>query len=136
MRFSRRFERDYGFYLRVMNIFNFDGNNHYLDKKGNNLIVHDIDGISAKEAFYLYDSDGKILPTSEPELLKNLFRTKASINLHIEMWAEGRADGTFPGIEFEEYAKEMKFPGWVIKAVEKQKKKLLFKIFPADLKFT
>lgn len=125
MRFSKRFESDYAFYISNRDKFNFDGKNNYTDKKGNDLIKYSQSGKSAKEAFYLYDSNGKIVATNEPELLIALYRTKASINLHISMWAEGRADGTFPGIEFGAYAKETQLPQWVVKAVEAQKDKLL-----------
>lgn len=121
MKYSKRFQRDYAFYLANRDRFSFDGCAEYVNKKGESLIQESSDGCSAKEAFYAYDSKGEINPTCEPGLLEELYRCKGSINLHISMWAEGRAEGTFPGVEFEEYAKEVGLLPWVVDAVEKQK---------------
>jgi hypothetical protein len=34
MKYSQKFEKDFKWYLSIRNIFNFDGNNAYFDKKG------------------------------------------------------------------------------------------------------
>lgn len=56
--------------------------------------------MSGKEAFYKWDSNGKILPTKHPNQLHALLKTKGSVNLHIKMFAEDRAKGLFPLNEF------------------------------------
>lgn len=123
MKYSKKFEDDYTWYISVSNKLNFDGCNHYFNKKGIDLIQLDINGVSAKQSFYMYDSQGIILPTSEPEELKKLLKTKGSVNLHIKMYAEDRAKGYLPKVEFEKIYKELNAPAWFIDAVEKQKYK-------------
>ena len=123
MKFSKRFEKDYNWYTAVSDIFNFDGSNHYYNKKGIDLIQFDEKGKTAKECFYLYDSNGVIHPTSEPAELKRLFKAKGSVNLHIKMYAEDRARGYLPKCEFEKICLEVNAPQWFADAVENQKPK-------------
>lgn len=122
-RYSVSFERDFAFYLRMRHKFNFDGTSEYLNKKGEKLIQSDPKGVDGKRAFYAYDSEGKILKTRHPLLLHTLLKTKGSTNLHIRMFAEDRAHGRYPGIEFDEYCKEIDAPDWFHEAVESQKYK-------------
>lgn len=130
MKFSDKFERDYSFYLQNIDFFNFDGVKDYYDKKGNNLIVHDENGVTAKEAFFIYDSQGKIRPTCEPKLLRLILRTKGSVNLHIKTYAEDRASGLLCKFEVAEIAKETNAPDWFSDAIEEQKFKYPLKAFP------
>jgi hypothetical protein len=123
MKYSKKFERDYKWYLSVSDKFNFDGTNEYHNKKGIDLIQFKENGKTAKECFYLYDSEGKIKPTKEPKELKQLYKTKGSVNLHIKMYAEDRAKGYLPKVEFEDIVKELNAPDWFVKAVENQKRK-------------
>jgi len=123
MKYSSRFERDYEWYLKVGDFFNFDGSQHYHNKKGKPLVVHDQEGSSAKECFFMYDSTGKISPTKEPKLLKYLYKTKGSVNLHIKMYAEDRASGVLPKVEFDKICEQYNVPEWFVKAVETQKTK-------------
>lgn len=123
MKYSKNFERDYKWYLSVANVFSFDGTKDYYNKKGIELIQFDNNGKTAKECFYLYDSSGIIKPTCEPKELKILLKTKGSVNLHIKMYAEDRAKGYLPKIEFYKIIKELDLPSWFVKAVEKQKYK-------------
>ena len=58
MKYSKKFERDYNWYLSVSHIFFFDGTNEYFNKKGVDLIQFDENGKTAKECFYLYDTNG------------------------------------------------------------------------------
>ena len=95
MKYSNNFDRDYNFYFNNRKIFIFCGT---LDTKFNS--IHAPNGVTAKEAFYFIDAQGKNKPTREPELLTELLLCKASINFHIKMWAESRADGTLPLVEF------------------------------------
>ena len=110
MKYSKNFQRDYDWYLSVKDSFCFDGTDKYYNKKGVPLIQYDKNGKSAKECFYSYDSQGVIKPTNEPELLKTLLKTKGSVNLHIKMYAEDRAKGILPRIEFDKICKEFYVP--------------------------
>jgi hypothetical protein len=144
MKYSKEFERDYEWYLKNLDTFNFDGANTYINKKGLDIIVPNEEGLTAKECFYLYDSQGIIEPCREPELYKQLLKCKGSVNLHIKMWAEDRAKGYLPLLEFNNtideelrclewinnepvYFKDMKtrlgLLDWIVEAVEKQKYK-------------
>ncbi len=123
MKYSDKFESDYNWYLSVSGMFSFDGNNNYLNKKGVDIIQTCENGKLAKECFYMYDTRGIITPTSEPEKLQTLLKTKGSVNLHIKMYAEDRARGYLPKVEFQEICTEFNCPKWFIDAVENQKKK-------------
>ena len=79
-------------YLRLYEHFHFSG----IEEK----VLEDPNGVSALEAFFEKESNGKNVPTSEPELLKKVLKAKGSCNLHIDMYAQGRVDCTLPGIEF------------------------------------
>jgi len=139
-KYSENFERDYKFYFDNIEHFTFCGTSTSKFKA-----IADENGKSAKEVFYSIDSEGKNLPTCEPELLDKLLMCKASVNFNIRQWAEGRADGTLPFCEFAGdgetlewevkdgnpipiYKKSMAivygFPDWVITAVENQKSKI------------
>ncbi|WP_299535598.1 hypothetical protein [Ulvibacterium sp.] len=123
MKFSKKYERDYHWYLSVIDVFSFDGTEEYHNNQGVDLIQFDRRGRTAKECFYLYDSNGIIKPTCEPEKLKALYKTKGSVNLHIKMFAKDRAKGYLPRIEFEKMCKEFNVPDWFVVAVENQKEK-------------
>ena len=118
-RYSPGFERDYLFYLSNICNFSFAGTMQPKYKA-----IPDPQGISAKEAFFFIDSSGKNKPCREPELLDSILLCKASVNFHIKMWAEGRAEGTIATHELrKDYKEEFGLPDWVIDAVEKQKTK-------------
>ena len=120
-KYSPEFERDFKWYLKMRVMFNFDGSNNYHNKKGQDIIVYDKNGVTGKEAFYKWDSNGKILPTKHPNLLHTLLKTKGSVNLHIKMYAEDRATGLFPLIEFRAFCIKYRCPVWFKEAVERQK---------------
>ena len=118
MKYSENFERDYNVYVNNAENFKFCGT---LKPKFEAIPK----GIkSAKEVFYTIDSRGINIPTAEPELLNDLLLCKASLNFHIKMWAEGRADATLPYWELLEIQKEFNLPDWVIVATERQKLKI------------
>ena len=122
-KYNDNFNRDFNWYLSVRHRLNFDGCNHYFNKKGIDIIQHDKNGVSGKESFYQYDSNGVIKPTKHPNILHTLLKVKGSVNLHIKMYAEDRVKGYLPKIDFEEITKELKAPSWFVEAVENQKKK-------------
>lgn len=57
----------------------------------------------------------------EREELERLLKTKGSVNLHIKMYAEDRAKGYLPKVEFDKICSEYDLPSWFIGAVERQK---------------
>lgn len=131
MKYSEAFERDFKWYLSVRHLFSFDGQAEYFDRKtGRNLINSSKNGASGKEAFYKWDAQGRILATKHPNLLHTLLKTKGSVNLHIKMYAEDRANGTLPKLLFQDLCEEIKAPDWFIQAVEEQKKKY----YPEDIR--
>lgn len=148
MKYSQRFIDDVKWYMSNRHNFSFSGGDKYFDKKGNNVVQYNKNGVSFVEAFYTWDSIGKIKPTRHPTTLQRLLQTKAAVNLQIKEWAQGRADGTLPGVEFmgdgsnekrllvwelingqyepvyySNIVEYMKLPEWVINAVESQKYK-------------
>lgn len=122
-KYSPDFERDFNWYLKMRTKFNFDGCNGYWNKQGNDIIVFDKNGVIGKEAFYKWDSQGKITPTKHPNILHTLLKTKGSVNLHIKMYAEDRAKGLLPLIEFNDFCIKNSCPVWFKDAVEQQKLK-------------
>lgn len=131
MKYSKKFERDYKFYIDNLSRFSFCGkaDDEFFDRNGNILVIYDRDGASAKYAFYLYESNGEIVKTFDEKLLLSLHKAKASINLHIKMWSDGRIDGTLPKVEFEEYCNSIFMPKWVLKAVESNAQPVMRKIY-------
>jgi hypothetical protein len=123
MKYNASFERDFNWYLKMRHKFNFDGSNNYYNKQGKEVIVFDKNGVSGKEAFYKWDSNGQIVPTRHPNIMHSLLKTKGSVNLHIKMYAEDRAKGVFPLIEFRAFCISIKSPQWFRQAVEQQKVK-------------
>jgi hypothetical protein len=142
VKYKPDFERDFKWYLSVRHYFNFDGKSEYVNKNGKDVIIYDKNGLSGKESFYRFDSNGLILPTKHPNILHTLLKTKGSANLHIKMYAQSRAEELLSFQEFvgngtnlewkienntpipvytKSIAKLYNFPDWVINAVEKQK---------------
>lgn len=117
-KYSDNFNNDFNWYIKVRKIMDFDGQPYNTDVK------YDPNGVDAKRAFFLLDSQGKLMPTKHPLLLRQLIKTKGGVNLHIKMYAEDRAKGYLPSIEFDEICKEYSVPLWFIKAVENQALKL------------
>jgi hypothetical protein len=116
MKYSKNFERDYTWYVNNSSIFTFDG---HLSRE----VKYDEKGYSAKYCFYKFDSEGILPDTFEPEHLKLLFKCKGSINFMIKEWAQDRAKGYLPKIEFEKIAEEYNLLPWMVEAVENQKYK-------------
>jgi hypothetical protein len=88
---SPSFERDWNFYSANMDNFCFDGGNEKVEQ-----VIFDENGLTAKEAFFYYETRGEIRPTSEPELLKKIIRCKGSLSFHFKiLWPDGICDGDF-----------------------------------------
>ena len=111
MKLSAKFIRDWNFYLANKAKFNFPGVEVPIPE-------FDSDGISAQEAFYIFDSTGKLSPCSQPGLLKAVIVCKKAINLQIKMWVEGFLD---MGEVIEYYMAEFfQPPDWVEKSFRNQ----------------
>ena len=133
MRYSKKFKRDWGLYLRIKDDYKFCGSDEPQIKLER--FPDDPNGKDAKECFYLMDSQGKYEPCKEKQLLFEILRCKASLNWQIKQWAEAQA------LEFvdqpslvtivmcknflDEIQAERDFPKWVIDAVERQRNKIL-----------
>ena len=87
-----------------------------------------------KFVFFILDSEGKNNFCSEPQLLVEILTCKASINLQIKQWAQGRSEYILSKNEIEEYTNYYKCPEWVLISVESQKEKIL-KEWIADKKY-
>lgn len=124
-KYNPNFERDFKWYFSMRHKFNFDGSNAYFNKKGENIIQYDKNGVDGKEAFFQWDSNGKIKPTKHPNILHTLLKVKGSCNLHIKMYAEDRAACNMNKIEFRALCIHFKAPQWFREAVETQKMKYL-----------
>ena len=126
MKISKSFKRDYEWYLSVSDIFTFDGVDIHRNKKGDKIVNYQTEekgGYSARVCFYCYDTQGKIIPTYEPEKLTLLLKTKGSVNLHIKMYAQDRASGILPKWELQELCEKWNAPEWFFEAIENQKKR-------------
>lgn len=122
-KYNTNFERDFKWYISMRHKFNFDGNDVYFSKKGEPIVQYDRKGVNAKEAFFRWDSNGKIRPTKHPNLLYTLLKVKGSCNLHIKTYAQSRAECTLNKIEFRALCIHFKAPQWFRSAVEMQKMK-------------
>ena len=118
MKYSKNFERDYNFYLKNRNVFNFCGGQTKYQA------IPDEKGYSAKECLLSIDSTGKNIPCCEPELLNKLLLCKASVNFNIKLWADGIKRETFLPMDLLEIQREYECPRWVVDAVINQAKKL------------
>lgn len=124
-KYNPNFERDFNWYLSMRHKFNFDGVHLYYNKNGESIIQYDKNGVSGKEAFYIWDSMGKIKPTKHPNILFTLLKVKGSTNLHIKMYAEDRAACNINKLEFRALCIHFKSPQWFFDAVERQKFKYM-----------
>ena len=92
MKHSKKFNRDYEFYLKNKDTFTFSGDRV-------DVVVDLENGVDAKRSFRSFDTSGKLLPTNEPDLLKSIIVCKKSINLHIKLWVEG-FDEMMEGVDY------------------------------------
>ena len=106
-------------YLRLHTYFNFAGTEYFP-------IKHDPDGVGAVEAIYMHETHGRIIPTKSPKTVETFFRSKASVNLHIDMYAQDRGKCYLPKIIFDKMVERMNLPNWFVEAVEKRKYKYMF----------
>jgi len=75
-------------------------------------------GVTAREAFVAYDTYGKVLPCSEPQLLQAVLNAKEQLNLTIKLWVEDCIACLLSPDEVKTYCTEL--PKWVLKAFTNQ----------------
>lgn len=103
-------ELDFEFYLANSEKFVFFGSG--LDERDFN---DSLTGKTAKEAFKFLDSEGKVIPCKEIDILKKVITCKKSINFNIKQWSEGYPEFGEP---IETYINEfINPPAWVEKAL-------------------
>lgn len=108
------FDRDWEFLLANKDFHTFAGGEIVE-------IPFDPKGVSAKDCFKKYDTSGKIVASSEPELVREVIRCKKAINFQIKMWGMGYYD-IGEGIAY--YLKEfIDPPPWVAESLLNQIKK-------------
>lgn len=83
-------------------------------------IQFDASGVSAYEAFLSFESEGKLLPTTEPERLEALLTGKKIHGMTVQMMAE---DFAINRLAFSDEIKR-DYPAWVSKEIFAQAKKL------------
>ncbi|MCP3685420.1 MAG: hypothetical protein GY861_22440 [bacterium] len=109
--FPSNFERDWKFYCGNRKKFTFCGR----------VVVtpeYDEDGLTAKECFYVYDTNGKLCKCSEPELFHEVLLCKKSVGFHIKQWAEGYTDVCSSVDELLSFADSP--PDWIKVSVKNQ----------------
>jgi hypothetical protein len=124
-KYTVSFEKDYSFYFLQRHVFTFAGSDI---RASNPSLVYNENGKTAKECFHKLDSEGKLLPCSEPDLLIELLTCKAAVNLQIKTWAQSRAEYTLSLFELQEMMEYYQCPEWVLRAVESQKDRILKEI--------
>ena len=120
-RYSENFTRDFNWYLKMRNTFNFDGRLNYEDK-----IIYSKKGVDAKKAFLKLDSEGIVLPTKHPNILESILKTKGGVNLHIKMYGQDLANQRLTLLEFRMWCIYCwQSPDWFREAVQRQRYKIL-----------
>lgn len=119
MKYSKRFNEDYELYCRLTDVFDFAPYDPTKGKQPTNARPN----TSVKEAFFQFDTHGKLLAIAAFDELLQLLRAKASLNFHIKIYAKDRARGWLGLIDLLEIQQQHNLPDWFIDAVEKQKVK-------------
>jgi ribosome biogenesis GTPase A len=117
--FSKAFERDYKFYNLNKDKFSFAGVSVSVMPN----ITQTKEPISAKKAFYIFDSTGKIVPCNESEEFRKLISCKKSINMQIKQWALGFED-CMQSVEELVKSFDGDVPNWVSSSLTEQVRKI------------
>jgi hypothetical protein len=118
---SEKAKKEFEFYKNL----DLDLIGHIVTHKESRKDENDIDGYSALECWYSIDTHGKFIPCRENDVLQKVLRTKQSINLQIEMWADDIANVKFGCFLLSQeelyYDYGLKdWPEWVFRAVMRQ----------------
>lgn len=124
IKFSKRFEEDFAFYSANTR-FAYCKENLLWEIGGNPIPEIGVDStITVKEAFYHFDTHGKIVSCDDPQQLRVLIVTKRMINWHIKEWASGCLYGEPLKTYIQLFINP---PDWVKKALMHQIKKAYIK---------
>lgn len=116
MKYSRNYNKSFLFYITNLKTLKFCP--FTLPQ-----IEYKKDGPDAKEAFFIYESQGKIVPTKHPRTLFKLLKFKAALNWQVKDWAEGIED-TYVSVE--EFLSTFKNPpNWLKKHIVRSIRKNL-----------
>ncbi len=117
MRYSERFEEDYAFYLANKDRVNFCG-------KVLPNTIQDDNGVEVKEAFWMFDTKGKLLPCRDAKLLAQIINCKRSVNWQIKNWFDD-PEMVILDNEIFGYVDEIfiNHPKWVMDSCKEQAKK-------------
>jgi len=111
-KYSPNFERDYNFYLKNIDKFDFIGSDvkKFRPPEGSN---------SVKKTFHIFDSQGKLIPCEDPDLFLKILKFKKGLNFWIKQWAEGFFD---LGENMDWYLKDLEgeIPDWVYESFSNQ----------------
>jgi hypothetical protein len=119
MKYSERFDENFELYARLKDVYNFAPYDVFKGKVPQSVKKP----ISIKEAFYRFDTHGKLLQTKDMQLLTQLIVCKCSINFSIKEYAQDRARGWLSYLDLLDIQEEHNLPQWFVEAVEKQKSK-------------
>lgn len=114
-------KQEYIWMISVRHHFTFTGGKLRFKEKSDS-ISYEVNGLDGFSAYHRNESEGIILSTKHPNILMTLFTVKASLNFQIKEWAQDRANGLLPKIEFLKIVGELRLPDWVVLSVENQKK--------------
>ena len=125
MKFSKKFEEDYQFYLD-----NIENSFFHRFNRFSKFIIFNKNGLTAKECFNVYDSKGLLKPCKEVDLFKSLNNVKIDINTYLKEIADLLAITKVLSIKvYEEDREEIlksfrgSLPKWVIRSLDNQTEK-------------
>lgn len=107
-RYSPAFLRDWAFFTRGDVIA---GSSRFV-AKGAFKDSYDPEGVDAKHAFWVYDSQGVVMKNTDPDSVCSAIAAKGlGMQVTIENWAEDCVAGLLNVAEVREWSQSM--PGWV-----------------------
>jgi hypothetical protein len=119
LKYSKRFEEDFELYWRLRHKFTFAP----FDVLKNRPWLEPKTTLDVKQAFFQFDTHGKLFAIADQQGLVQTIAAKASLNFHIKMYAEDRAKGELGRVDLLDIQREYELPDWFIDSVEKQKVK-------------
>ena len=119
MKYSKRFEEDFELYYRLRYDFTFAP----FDVLKNRPWLEPLGDIDIKQAFFQFDTHGKLFAIANKSELVQTVAAKASLNFHIKQYADSRAKGWMGHEELLEIQQHYDLPEWFVIAVERQRVK-------------
>lgn len=115
IKYSQSFNRDWDYYMsRIKTEVDYPLSLCIVPKDEN--------GLTPKECFYYFESQGKKYPCTDPNTFQKVLWVKSLVNLTIKMWVEDIQKRLVFINEIEESCKNK--PDWVLKSFYNQLKRL------------